>query len=208
MRIETREYKVFTIDELSEKAKDKAYSKWYEENEYPMADDNIHTLESFCKIFNIQAKEWEYGYRKYLRWGFKEDYDEHIDIARYKLTGVRLLKWIINNHYNDLFKPKYYSKWKSVANGNSQLISMKSKIIKNNDCVFTGYGMDYDIMQPILNFLKKPDEYTTLENLMNRCLDAWLNACHRDYEDYFTMETFIEESQANEWEYLEDGRMF
>ena len=68
--------------------------------------------------------------------------------------------------------------------------------------------MDNEILDPIYKFLDKPDENCDFKQLMSRCLNAWIEACDNDYQYCTSMEYFIEESQANDWEYTEDGRQY
>ena len=49
------EIPVFTIGELSEKAKDKAHSEYLSCGDY---SDNIDTIKSFCDLFDIDLKNW------------------------------------------------------------------------------------------------------------------------------------------------------
>ena len=121
MRTETRTYNVYKVDELSFTAKENAYNRWlagYEypwtakENaynrwlagyEYPWQSENMATLKAFEGIFNIRVCDWRYdGCTCYYR--FTSNYSEEEE----GLCGVRLLKFIVNNYWHSLFKPKTY----------------------------------------------------------------------------------------------------
>ena len=52
------EVPVFTIGELSQNARDKAYYGWYSVAKYECSD-NISTIESFCDLFNVKLVDWE-----------------------------------------------------------------------------------------------------------------------------------------------------
>lgn len=52
------EIPVYTINELSEKAKEKAYYAWYSIAKYDYSD-NISTIESFCDLFGVRLIDWE-----------------------------------------------------------------------------------------------------------------------------------------------------
>jgi hypothetical protein len=43
---------------------------------------------------------------------------------------------------------------------------------------------------------------------MDECLDSFFRACRDDMESTQTLEYFTEESNANGWEYLSDGKLF
>ena len=60
------EVPVYTVGELSEKAKEKAYYAWYSIAKYECTD-NISTIESFCDLFrvrliNCEVCEYRYDY--------------------------------------------------------------------------------------------------------------------------------------------------
>lgn len=197
----TIEITVYTIDELSEKAKEKAYHNWLQQNDYPWENENRKTLEEFCRIFPVKVIDWSYGYwDNYIHFQFTGD--ENIE----NLSGLRLLKYIYNNYYDCLFKGKFYYKEKYV-NGKYEYKCRRSKIIKDNSCVLTGYDLDDVILKPIYDFLKKPKEYITFYDLMKECLNTWVKACSEDYQYCTSMEYFIELSRINGWEYRENGEM-
>jgi len=189
---------IYTIDELTKDSQKYAYEKWLTNCEYLRSDDNKLTLQKFCEIFPIKNLEWEYGDGyNYINFKFEYfDYDEEIT----DLKGIRLLKYIINNYYNDIFKPKTY-----FSKGYKK--SRKSKITLNNDCVLTGLYLDLSILDPIYNFIKNPCKHTTFNMLMKECLNSWLKDCQSDFEYCISFEYFIEEAQGNNYEYLSNGAM-
>lgn len=181
---------IYKIDELSRKAQRRAYEHWLEKAEYPWHDDNVKTLRKFEEIFPVKIHEFEYGGgRNYIHFTFMEDKDIG------NLSGIRLLKYIYNNYFD-------YISSKEIFYGKSKI--RKSKIIYVPDYSLTGYCMDEEILGPIYKFLKKP-ENITFYVLLKRCLDAWLDACERDYESYFSFENFLDVASINKYEYLENG---
>lgn len=116
-----------------------------------------------------------------------------------ELKGQRLATYIINNYEYALFPAKSY--WK---NGKKR----KSRIFKNTSCPFTGYYMDDDILQPVYDFLNKPEVNTDFLSLINRCLDQFFSTCRDDMADRQSEENFKEESNNNDWEYLSNGKQF
>jgi hypothetical protein len=70
----------------------------------------------------------------------------------------------------------------------------------------TGYYMDMEILQPIYDFIQQPYEIKWRE-LIDLCLEAWLNACERDYWECISMESFTEECNANELYFDENGNL-
>lgn len=185
-------YRVYTIDELSEEAKEKAYNAWLEHWDYAWEIENENTLKAFEELFPIKVLDWEYGlYRNYITFEVTDD-----DIKN--LSGIRLLKYLYNNYFNLLFKPKVYQHPK---NPKKQRIS---KIFYEENRELTGYYLDYDILDPIYEFFKNPKNIS-FEDLMSRCLNTWVKTCSQDYEYCLSFENFVEESHINNWLYFEDG---
>ena len=58
-------------------------------------------------------------------------------------------------------------------------IKHKSRVFVTNDCVLTGYYMDYEILQPIYDFLKALDNIT-LDELVDKCIYGFFKACRDD----------------------------
>lgn len=161
MRTETRKYEVYKVDELSDKAKENAYWKWLKGFEYD-ASDNRATLKAFEEIFKVKVSRWNYDACTY-NFQFISNYSGEEE----ELCGVRLLKFIVNNYWHNLFKPKTYWHKKDFHK------QRRSRISVTNDCVLTGYCADMDILKPIYDFLKVPDKHTNLYDLMNDCIDSF-----------------------------------
>lgn len=154
MRTETRTYEVYNLHELTREAQAKAHSHWAEHFDYGWADENEKTLQTFEQTFNIKVDRWSYDSCTYY-YRFTSHYSEEED----NLKGTRLLKYLVNNYWNDLYIPKTY--W-----SRNYKKKRKSRVFVTDDCVLTGYYMDYEILQPIYDFLKSPDQ-TTLYELMD-----------------------------------------
>ena len=189
----TKQTTVYGITELPEEAQETAYYEWLNGHCYFWADDNEKTLNAFVNVFPVKIKNWSYGGREQgVNWEFAEpEYDYQIC----DMSGIRLLKYLYNNYFTDLFKGKYYHKGKS----------RHSRIIREHCCVLSGYCIDEDILQPIYDFLKKPCKNTTFEDLMGECLENWVIACAKDQEHSTSMEAFIEDCEANGMEFTISG---
>ena len=194
--------KVYSVEELSERALDRAYYDWCVDSGYPWGEENEKTLLEFERIFPIEVTDWRYGGGyKYVRFHMTcED-----EVA--ELEGLRLAKYIWNNYKNYIYEGKYYSKGKYVG-GKYQYVSRHSKIILEKDCPLTGYYLDYDILKPIWDFLDSPKPNITFRDLMEECLGKWAKTCEDDYNNYYSLDNFIEIAKVNGWEFYEDGSMF
>jgi len=195
MRTETITRTLYSINELSEDAQEKAHEAWAAAADYPWAEDNRRSLEAFCKIFPVNAISWEYGYRDSITGNY--DRIESQEVA--DLSGFRLQRYVFNNYYYHLMTPKTY---RSRRPGSTK--KRRSRINWEPEDL-TGYCIDYDITAPIFEFLRSRKPSGTLEDLLNDCLNAWLSAVSKDYEACFSFEYFIDHAEANEYEYDEDG---
>jgi hypothetical protein len=197
--METQEITIFDIEELSEESQEKAYTDWLQNFEYFHNEDNEASLKAFADVFPIKVKDYSYGYcNSFINFELIYDTIQGNDIREFK--GLRLLKHIVNNYWNDLFEgKKYYGK---------EYKKFRQSRIHFEQKMLTGFYLDYDLMQPIIDFLKNPSEHTDIEDIMNDCLQAWLSACNSDYEACQSMEYFKDTSEANGWQYYESGRFF
>jgi hypothetical protein len=209
--MKTKTITIYSVSELSEQAKENAHSNWLDGFSYPWEADNRSVLDKFTDIFPVSRIQFEYGGggQDYIGFNFTENE------AIMELSGQRLATYIWNNYRNRLFKGKYHSvnsnvpvhhnrvTYTTLRNGNTHN-AYGSAIFLDNCCPLTGYCIDDNMLKPIYDFLDKPDDTTFLE-LMDKCLHAWLKACSDDYEGCQSMEYFIDECEANDYEFAEDG---
>jgi hypothetical protein len=192
MRLEQVE--VYKLAELLPESQEKAHGDYLNSGDsYFWNDENVETLKAFEKEFPVKVGDWEYGNRNYINFHLTCDSDIK------NLAGNRLYKFIVNTYWNVIYSRKvYYHKDKKRI----------SRIFWQSDCNLTGYHLDNYILQPLIDYLKRPEKNETLENLMNDCLHEWIFACRKDYEFSQSFENFKETSEANNWEYTEDGKMY
>jgi hypothetical protein len=190
--METINMNVYDFEELPEAVQQKVIDEWRNDDEYFWNSENEDSLNAFCKIFDISIKNYEYGYHNYINASFNLD----SDAIQFKNKLAARYLW--NNYKRDIFKPKYYYK-----NGKKRL----SKIQIHNDCVLTGYCMDNDILAPIYEFLNKPDN-SSIEDLLNDCLNNWLSACQKDYEYWLSAECIREDILSNDYQFLINGEIY
>lgn len=196
MRYKYRTYTLYTLAELSPRARSQAYDDWLRRPpEYVFAADNNKTLEAFCDLFGVQCRDWHYDASRH---GFR--FDTHYSDQELNLSGVRLLSLLCNRFGRHLFPPKIY--WSRDARKKRH-----SRIFTDTRCPLTGFWVDDEILSPIYEFLKCPDRRTFF-TLLHECLDSFFEACSQDC-DYCTSEEYFEqESDANKYEYLENGKLF
>ena len=104
MRTETRTYTLYRITELSEEAKEKAHTEWLcNRYFYGWTHENRKTLDAFCERFGIVCRNWRYDACNYS-YDYRSKQEDCID----GLSGWRLMAYLINHHWNDLYTPKYF----------------------------------------------------------------------------------------------------
>lgn len=198
--------KLFTFEELSDEAKQKAIEQYRDRGYEPAwTEENRQTLEAFENVFPIKVSNWSYGGRgEGVTFSIISDHIEEV-------SGQRLATYLWNNYGRDLFKGRYYStpmRSCPVDKEHPAGLTYKkrySKIMLDNSCVLTGYCLDDDILKPIYDFLNKPTKGITFSDLMEDCFDAWIKACNNDIEYQNSDEYITEHFHANEYEFEEDG---
>ncbi len=220
--MKTIELKLFEYSELpTEKAKEKA-REWFNKDgvncEYIYSDAR-ETVKAFFKHFPGSE-----GRNSWLDISTNNINDNILG-----LSGQRLATYIYNNFGDVLFKGKYFSglpgaydtklihpcvkNWEIKQGPNKGKFgrSYYSRITKENCCVLTGVCYDDDLLGPIYDFLKAPDN-TNFEDLLNNCFEALRKSVEDEVEyriEYRNSREAIEEDiEANEYTFLEDGTRF
>lgn len=193
--IETILYK---FDELSETAKSFAI------NEY---------------IENYFQYNRNYDFDDEISASFKkaEEIYDSLENIEGEIKGARLYTWLINNVASEWIRPDYF-----CFDGNDKIIHndfsykytqgkyKKSRVFETNNtenCPLTGVCYDFEFLEPIINFLKKPDSLTTNLGLA-KLLPSFDSVCQNDYEYRTTKEYISEELINNETEFYENGKEY
>jgi hypothetical protein len=183
----------YTFDELSDTAQqaviDRLRNSRYNQ-EIPWQSEYYDSLKEFCDRFNM-----EFGYHYdsvFVKKVYSEGYQESI-------TGLRLRTWLLNNVYPLLYTPKSYNK------GSKHRVSRISRDITG--CQFTGFCADEELMQPIREFIEKPNKLYDLKDLLEDCLHVWNRALENEREYYLSDESIREDLDSLHPDalYTEDG---
>lgn len=199
----TIETKVYTFNELSDKAKETAISN-YIDNYYDFwQDERIASYEKALEIYN------------------------ELENIEEEVSGSRLVAWIENNLSKHWMRDNYISKHegnaynKKSVNGfyyensyfaykyNKCVKSRRSRIFKTNtleDCPLTGVCYDVDFLWPIIEFMKEPKSNVSNIDLVNS-MPSYDSISDRDYEYYTSDSVISEELENNESEFTEGGHM-
>ena len=206
--------KIYTFDELSEKAKANVcemeraktdnYGTFGQEQQ---AYERMATLDKFCEVFKINYRV-EYGGYYFVHWNFEDDIDEGI-------RGKYLWRFLDKVYY-DIRSRKYYGKFVPCEKDaqhpiGQRLVSRYSRIQwEEQNCPFTGVYCDCDILDKIFEWYKKPDWQISLHDLIESCFRHFMDSWERD-DEYCMSDEYIADMISNNnenQEYLEDGTEF
>lgn len=205
----TIEVNLFTFDELSDEAKQRAMSDFEPDNSYYW-DDAHQSVIRFHEIFGTRD-----GYCSWL-----DISTGHMDDCILELTGFRLQKYLWNNFFGCLFKGKWHSvkanhvirhkRVKSTTYKNGNVVnSYRSAIFFEHSCVLTGVCYDEDILEPVYSFMvnRNADKLsTTFESLMVDCLYSLRKSLESEYDYRFSDEGKSEDLSDSNAEFLESGK--
>lgn len=172
-----------SFDELPENLQDKIILNWRDNEEYFYGSENAATLKAFERNFPIKIKDWEYGYRNYIR------ADIQLEDLIKELSGVRAWKWLKNNSHDKAIG--WDKKYHNIA----------------EDCPLTGYYMDNIILQPLRDFMARPDKNQTIKDIFWACLNAWLDACQKDFDYWLSEEAIREDILSNDYQFDHNGNL-
>ncbi len=176
MRQET--INIYKFEELSDEAKEKAIEKFrYSNQEYAWSAEWRDSLNAFADKFGVYIKNWACNAYEtpYFRFSFKND-DE-----RENMAGVRLWKYLQNNHADII------AKW--------------------DECPLTGYCGDYSALYELAQFVKKPDK-RDFNQLITDSLHTFFKDWQNDMEYQDSDEYISEHIIANEYEFTENGSIY
>ena len=216
--MKTVQINLYSFNELSNEAKETAINAVRNRNDNNQFyfDEIIESVKKLADVFNLK---------------FGREYTDirtsHIDDNILQLQGLRLHKYIVNNYYNELFKAKYLKSGGVIdtkkpfhrmmkqrlieancPNKGKYSISYYSNTAKDNSCVLTGVCYDNDILQPVYDFLARPDKTETFESLINS-IESAIQKCFDNTETWLNSDEFtIDEIEANDYEFTIDGNIF
>lgn len=182
---------LYNFSELSTEAQQNAIENYRNEvvysEGYRGGDEIISTIEKgldhFGFTLNNYSIDWDYLGGSRFSIGGNDDAEN--------LQGVRLWKYLHNKNLLQYFC-SYHKKTRGLLDGN---------------CPFTGVCFDEDFLDPLRQFVKRPNTSTTFAELMEECVNAAILAWVNDWEYSQTDECIKDEIEANEREFTEDGEL-
>jgi hypothetical protein len=215
--MKTIEIKLYKFNELSEEAKQKAIKKQRESIDTSYIYREAHnTVKEFEKIFPTDSM----GNNSWL------DCNVRIEDSIAELTGERLRKYILNNFGSFLFKRKYLKHGElseirkpyhpmmkqreitnNCANKGKFSISYYSNIQTDSCCVLTGVCYDHSMLKPIYDFLDRKTE-GNFEDILEGCYSSLREDLESEEEAMQEDSYLIEEIDANDYDFTEDGNIY
>lgn len=211
----TKKIKIHRFSELKKSVREKVMEE-YLELEHETFDwiiqDAHNSFEKFANIFSVENYRIDYCET------YRNEYKINLEDDIKQLSGIRLCGYIWNNYRKQLFKGKYYSvesgkvihhnRVKSTKLSNGKIFNAYYSAIElDNSCVLTGVCYDQDLLDPIYKFLEKPSN-TTFEELINECIESLCKSVRDEIEGNSKEEAIAEYFDANDHEFLADGREY
>ena len=104
MRTETRTYTLYQITgSYPGKPKKRRITNGYATDTFTVGQTRTVTFDTFCERFGIVCGNWRYDESHYS-YHYRSRQEDYID----KLSGWRLATYLTNNHWSDLYTPKFY----------------------------------------------------------------------------------------------------
>jgi len=179
MRTITKKIKLYSFDELSEEAKEKAHREYWRDEHYFWENEALASLTAVFKYFDSTLADYNIDWLEKYRCSIKIEVPDYMDELSRK-------------EFRDLI----------IGMGSYDKETLKGK----GDCKFTGYDADESVCDGIR--IAYANGERDMYNLLYAGYKTWLDACNKDAEYQFSMEGFVEHCKINEYEFTEDGELY
>lgn len=201
MRTITKE--VFTINELSEEARENAFDA-FRSYDRILGDqsDEISTVRTIAEVMG-----WECDWDSYDGISYRVSYYAGIDCAN--LSGSRAMAYIQNNFISTAEQPKTYWLDHVLHCDGRKNWKRKSKINYTiDDCPFTGFCMDYCFAEAWKEWKKNFSKNSTVQDFADMVADKLADEWTAENEYRISDEGLTEFIECNDYEFLEDGTIY
>jgi hypothetical protein len=206
----TIELNVLSASELSQEALERAHNNYVSNLEYVWGDDVVETIKRGLDSLGCTLKDYSIDFSGY-RSHYRIDYDYNIA----EFTGRKLYSYL--NHWyqcNVVERLRYSlhadgkrkSSYYAYKYDGCTKVRVSKVMFAYADCVFTGVCFDESFIKHITDYLKSPDYSLTLKDIVESCVDATIEDGCNDYEYQCSLEYFLEECDANGYEFYENGK--
>lgn len=189
----TIETTLYTIDEISPAAFDRARIDYAQTYENMTSDDDIASLRAFVDAAGMRLTNFDIG--AYAHSSLRVDGDDSVLAMR----GRRAWAWLENRVLAATRIP-----WTGSRRASVRKYGWAYRPGMVTPCPFTGYYMDEVLLdsfrESLRNGLTVRDSFAILADTIRR---AW----EEDYDDATGEEGFRDLARANGWEFTADGSM-
>lgn len=189
----TKTINAYNYDELSGTAKDIAREKFTPE-ELDWGSECWDTLKAFAALAGVKVKEFN-EYR-----GLVYTLDSVEEIIK-DMSGIRLMKYLNNRFFDSIYKPKFIYAGGLSANSKTRY----SKVQVSCNCPLTGFCMDMDILDPLVDAMHGKALKSTYSDVISECMWAWEKSYKAEIDYQQSEEYFKNHAEANELYFSEDG---
>lgn len=234
--MKTKQINLYTIEELqelNEKAFEKAYNSYLENYTFHEIGEYLNSLNTILNYLNCDIIDYKIDFlnKSHCSVDIRENSINEFEDLEFK-TEKHRIKYA-NRFFNDLLEEnfKYGSFFnKSFINVNfkNSLIDIKNKknwittrkkYLSNkntfntehtsNRWILTGSWTDDSIECTIKDYYKEFKKTTKFDfrDFVEDILSNWLKSLCEDYENSISQENFIEHCEANEYYFTENGEL-
>ena len=198
MQVVTRRFEVYSYDELTQEAKEKAHMDYRNNQEYFWLDEIDNSIKAIGSLLDIELEV-----RDIYCNTFRGFFDYPCDLE--DLSGSRAIAWI-HNHV-DFKKPAYKLRsHKGYKKGMRHALPLSLM----EDTMLTGYCADYILHEAYKLFIERLRKHPTLK--LNDFFELLADAAAKEYEnevDYQNSEEYFADlCEANDYTFLADGTFF
>lgn len=148
-----------------------------------LLDEYVGSLRGFCKHYDLTLADWSISATGHRSEFVKITIPDEIA----EMSGVRLWKYL-QRHYSTYHCQFTGQQRDALAGG----------------CPFTGMIYDEDALDPMREFIRRPDSRTWRE-LVDDCVASLIQALHREAEYRYSDEALREDCEANDYLFYERG---
>lgn len=167
---------IYQFDELSEQAQRNAIENYKNQHlEFFWSEEYLETIREGLELFGAKLRDY------FIDWGnYSASYTKFsIDYDNENLNGKELIQYLKGLGKGEVIDDTYYN--------------------------ITGFCADFDFIQPISAYLENPNNETTLEELLEECVNSVIHAGCNDYEGTQEDESVKDNLIANGYEFTEHG---
>lgn len=212
---------IFTAQELKDLhpgSFQSAYENWLHRWEYYWWSEVNEVISDFHERFGVKL-ELNIDYPSYSKVKqqncvsryFRPDLGYSEEVWPEDLCGQRMVAWLLEHHFHDIYEGKYYStRGYYDENKKYHYRCRKSKVLFEPR-ILCGTWLGAAVMDPIHNAIndrRNVSDSWSLLDVYERCAVSLAECVRDDIESSQTEEAFLDQSEANDWKYTIGGSFY